>query len=70
MKNKLNPHLGKHLLVTNVFVLLGMLVYNLASLWLPIVRIRLGGLIIILLVLNACLVTIKLVNNFDFSAYR
>lgn len=70
MKKPLNTHFTKHIVVTDLFVLIGLIIYNLLSLLLPITRVRLGGIILLLLIIDACLFGIKLINNFNFGPNR
>lgn len=70
MKNQLTPRFIKHIVVTDIFVILGLIIYNLFSLMFPVFRLRIGGIIVILLIIDACLIGIKLVNNFNFGPNR
>ena len=67
---QLTSRFAKHVIVTDLFVLIGLIINNLFSFIIPIVRIRIGGIIILLLVIDACLVGVKLVNNFNFGPNR
>lgn len=67
---QLTSRFAKHIVVTDLFVLIGLIINNLFSFIIPIVRIRIGGIIILLLVIDACLVGVKLVNNFNFGPNR
>lgn len=67
---QLTSRFAKHVVVTDLFVLVGLIINNLFSFIIPIVRIRIGGIIILLLVIDACLVGVKLVNNFNFGPNR
>lgn len=67
---QLTSRFAKHIVVTDLFVLVGLIINNLFSFIIPIVRIRIGGIIILLLVIDACLVGVKLVNNFNFGPNR
>ncbi|MGK4057943.1 hypothetical protein AB0X45_08345 [Limosilactobacillus reuteri] len=67
---QLTSRFAKHVVVTDLFVLIGLIINNLFSFIIPIVRIRIGGIIILLLVIDACLVGVKLVNNFNFGPNR
>lgn len=70
MKKQLTPRFIKHVVVTDIFVVLGLIIYNLFSFMIPIFRLRIGGIIVILLIIDACLIGIKLVNNFNFGPNR
>lgn len=70
MKKRLTLHFAKHVAVTDLFLLLGLIVYNIISLIIPLICIRISGIIILLLIIDACLVGIKLINNFNFGANR
>ena len=70
MKEKLTPRFTKHILVTDLCMLVLLIIYNLFSLVIPIVRFRFVEIIAFLLVIDACLVAIKLVNNFNFGPNR
>lgn len=67
---QLTSRFAKHVVVTDLFVLISLIINNLFSFIIPIVRIRIGGIIILLLVIDACLVGIKLVDNFNFGPNR
>lgn len=68
MRNtKLSRKFIKHMGVTDVILCLFLFLYDLLSLVIPIAHIKLGGIIMILLLVDLCLVIIKLINNFDFS---
>lgn len=67
---KITAHFIKHICVTDVFVILALIIYNLLSLFIPINRIRIGTSVAFLLIIDACLVGIKLVNNFNFGSHR
>lgn len=67
---QLTSRFAKHVVVTDLFVLIGLIINNLFSFIIPIVRIRISGIIILLLVIDACLVGVKLVNNFNFGPNR
>ena len=67
---QLTSRFAKHVVVTDLFVLIGLIINNLFSFIIPIVRNRIGGIIILLLVIDACLVGVKLVNNFNFGPNR
>lgn len=60
MKKQLTPHFVKYVVVTDLLVLVGMIVYNGLSLFIPIVRIRIDGIIVIMLMIDAYLVGMKL----------
>ncbi|OUN42972.1 hypothetical protein B5G22_10150 [Limosilactobacillus reuteri] len=70
MREKLTPRFTKHILVTDLFMLVLLIIYNFFSLVIPIVRFRFVEIIAFLLVIDACLVAIKLVNNFNFGPNR
>lgn len=70
MREKLTPRFTKHILVTDLFMLVLLIIYNFFSLVIPIVRFRFVEIITFLLVIDACLVAIKLVNNFNFGPNR
>lgn len=70
MKGHLTPKFAKHILVTDLFLLLALGLYNLLSLMVPLTRIRIGGVFIVLLIVDICLVGIKLVSDFDFGPNR
>ena len=70
MKNQLTPRFIKHVAVTDIFVVLGLVIYNLLSFVIPVFRLRVGGIIVVLLIIDACLIGIKLVNNFNFGPNR
>lgn len=70
MREKLTPRFTKHILVTDLFILVLLIIYNFFSLVIPIVRFRFVEIIAFLLVIDACLVAIKLVNNFNFGPNR
>ena len=67
---QLTSRFAKHVVVTDLFVLIGLIINNLFSFIIPIVRIRISGIIVLLLVIDACLVGVKLVNNFNFGPNR
>jgi hypothetical protein len=67
---QLTSRFAKHVIVTDLFVLIGLIINNLFSFIIPIVRIRISGIIVLLLVIDACLVGVKLVNNFNFGPNR
>lgn len=68
--NTITRHFIKHIVVTDIFVILILWLYNLLSLITPLNRIRIGTTIIFLLLIDACLIAIKLVNNFNFGPNR
>lgn len=70
MRPSLTRHFAKHLLVTDLFVWIGLLSYNLVSLAIPVCRVSGGEMIILIGIIDLCLVGIKLVNNFDFRSHR
>lgn len=70
MTEQINARFIKHIAVTDLFVLISLIIYNLLSFLLPIARVRIGGIILLLLIIDACLIGIKLVNNFDFGPNR
>lgn len=70
MKKQLTPRFIKHVVVTDIFVVLGLIIYNLLSFVIPVFRLRIGGIIVVLLIIDACLVGIKLINNFNFGPNR
>ena len=70
MKNQLTTRFIKHVAVTDIFVVLGLIIYNLLSFVIPVFRLRVGGIIVVLLIIDACLIGIKLVNNFNFGPNR
>ena len=70
MREKLTQRFTKHILVTDLFMLVLLIIYNFFSLVIPIVRFRFVEIIAFLLVIDACLVAIKLVNNFNFGPNR
>lgn len=70
MKGHLTPKFAKHILVTDLFLLLALGLYNLLSLMVPLTRIRIGGVFTVLLIVDICLVGIKLVSDFDFGPNR
>lgn len=69
-QSKITAHFIKHICITDVFVILALIIYNIFSLFVPINRIRIGTSIVFLLIIDACLVGIKLVNNFNFGSHR
>ncbi|WP_102279767.1 hypothetical protein [[Lactobacillus] timonensis] len=70
MKGQITPHFVKHIVVTDIILLLALLGYNLLSWLIPVNRIRLGAGILMFVIIDTCLVIIKLVNNFNFGANR
>ena len=70
MKHRLTRKFIKHIAVTDLFIFLALFCYNVLSWLLPVARVRLGGIILILLVADLCLVSIKLINNYDFGPHR
>lgn len=70
MIDQLTPKFVKHIFVTDIMLLLAIILYNLITLIIPLVRLHLGGIIVFLIVIDVILVIIKLINNYDFSSYR
>lgn len=70
MIDQLTPKFVKHIFVTDVMLLLAIILYNLLTLVMPLVRFHLGEIIVCLIVIDVILVVIKLINNYDFSSYR
>ncbi|WP_295746965.1 hypothetical protein [uncultured Limosilactobacillus sp.] len=70
MEAKETQQFVKHLVVTNIYTLLVIGIYNLLGWILPLVKISFAGVVIVLLILNSLLVILKLINNFDFGANR
>ncbi|WP_283576837.1 hypothetical protein [Limosilactobacillus oris] len=70
MKHRLTRKFIKHVAVTDLFVFIALFCYDILSWLIPVVRIRLGGIILILLIIDLCLVSIKLINNYDFGTHR
>lgn len=69
MKIKNTRKFLKHLTVTNVYLFILSGIYNLFSWIIPLVRIRIVGFAIILLIYNLLLVSLKLINNFNLRAH-
>lgn len=70
MKHRLTRKFLKHVAVTDLFIFLALFCYNVLSWLLPVAQVRLGEIILILLVVDLCLVSIKLINNYDFGTHR
>ncbi|WP_270630514.1 hypothetical protein, partial [Limosilactobacillus oris] len=56
--------------VTDLFVFLALFCYDILAWLIPVVRVRFWGIILILLIVDLCLISIKLINNYDFGPHR
>ena len=56
--------------MTNLFVFLALFCYDILAWLIPVVRVRFWGIILILLIVDHCLISIKLINNYDFGPHR
>lgn len=63
MKNLSLKKYVKHLCVTNFLIFLGLIIYNLFSLFIPITRIRGWEIICVLVAINSILICIKLISS-------
>ena len=52
MKHRLTRKFIKHVAVTDLFVFIALFCYDILSWLIPVVRIRLGGIILILLIID------------------
>lgn len=69
MKYRLTRKLIKHVAVTDRFVFLALFCYDILTWLIPVVRVRFWGIILILLIVDLGLISIKLINNYDFGSH-
>lgn len=62
MKAQLNLHFIKHILVTDLFIFLFLIFYNILGLILPFIKVRLAIMVLLLLIIDICLISIKVIS--------
>lgn len=69
-KYRLSLKFLRHLCGTDIIILVLLMFYDLLSLFIPVAKISFTGILLILIILDLLLTSIKLINNFNFSSHR